>query len=129
MRIGEAAAAVGMTTKALRFYEDQGLLPPAERSANGYRDYPEELLGRLRFIRRGKDAGLGLAEIRDILRVRDAGGSPCGHVAERLAEQLAGLDRQIAELTALRAAVAELHSAAAAGDPDRCDAQRICSYL
>ena len=44
MRIGEAAAAVGMTTKALRFYENQGLLPPAERAANGYRDYTDETL-------------------------------------------------------------------------------------
>lgn len=129
MRIGAAAAAVGMTTKALRFYEEHGLLPAAERSANGYRDYPEELLDRLRFIRRGKDAGLSLAEIREILRVRDAGDAPCAHVTERLADQLAGLDRQIAELTALRRSVAELHAAAAAGDPHRCDAQRICSYL
>jgi len=39
MRIGEAAAAAGMTTKTLRFYEDRGLLPPAERASNGYRDY------------------------------------------------------------------------------------------
>lgn len=129
MRIGEAAAAVGMTTKTLRFYEQQGLLPPARRSDNGYRDYPEDLLGRLRFIRRSKSAGLALAEIREILLIRDAGEAPCAHVAERLAQQLVGLDRQIAELTALRDSVAELHTAAAAGNPDECDVQRICSYL
>ncbi|MFI7493821.1 heavy metal-responsive transcriptional regulator [Kocuria sp. M4R2S49] len=128
MRIGEAAA-VGMTAKALRFYEQEGLHPPAGRSANGYRDYPEELLGRLRFIRRGKDAGLGLAEIRDILRIRDTGETPCAHVVDRLSEHLADLDRQIAELTALRESVAELHTRAVAGDPARCDAQQVCSYL
>ena len=129
MRIGETAAAVGMTTKALRFYEKQGLLPPAQRAANGYRDYPEELLDRLEFIHRGKVAGLPLAEIRDILRVRDAGQVPCTHVTEQLAQQLAGLDRQIAELTAVRESVAENYRRAAEGDPDQCDAQRICSYL
>lgn len=129
MRIGEVAAAVGLTTKALRFYEEQGLLPHSERSANGYRDYPPDTIGRLEFIRRGKGAGLALAEIREILRVRDAGRAPCTHVAERLAEQLAALDRQITELAALRNSVAELQRAAAEGDPNRCDAQRICSYL
>ena len=129
MRIGKVAAAVGMTTKALRFYEEQGLLPPAERCGNGYRDYPQELLGRLEFIRRSKDAGLGLAEIREILRVRDAGQAPCTHVADRLARQLADLDRKITELTTLRKSVAGLHRAVAAGDPTRCDPQQICSYL
>ncbi|HEY1156834.1 MAG TPA: MerR family DNA-binding transcriptional regulator, partial [Arthrobacter sp.] len=42
MRIGEAAAAAGMTTKTLRFYENSGLLPAAKRSSNGYRDYTED---------------------------------------------------------------------------------------
>lgn len=129
MRIGEAAAAAGMTTKALRFYEQQGLLPPAERSANGYRDYPPETVARLQFIRRSKVAGLALAEIRDILRVHDAGQVPCAHVVDQLAQQLAALDEQIAELVALRATVAEYYQAAAAGDPAQCDAERICSYL
>ncbi|MCZ2404714.1 heavy metal-responsive transcriptional regulator [Paenarthrobacter sp. Z7-10] len=125
MRIGVAAAAVGMTTKALRFYEEQGLLSPAERSANGYRDYPEEILGNPGFIRRGKDVGLALAEIHEILRIRGAGQAPCTHVAD----QLASLDEQIVELTTLRASVAELHAAVAAGNPDECDAQQVCSYL
>ena len=129
MRIGEAAAAVGMTAKALRFYEKQGLLPPAQRATNGYRDYPEEVLDRLEFIHRGKIAGLPLAEIRDILRVRDAGQAPCTHVTEQLAQQLVSLDRQIAELTAVRESVAENYRRAAEGDPDQCNAQQICSYL
>ncbi|MCD0184770.1 MerR family DNA-binding transcriptional regulator, partial [Micrococcus luteus] len=47
VRIGEAAAAAGMTTKALRFYEQHGLLPPVHRGPNGYRDYPPEALARL----------------------------------------------------------------------------------
>ena len=46
MRIGELAEAAGTTTKTLRFYEDQGLLPPAERTPGGYRDYTTESLTR-----------------------------------------------------------------------------------
>ncbi|MEO6827495.1 MAG: heavy metal-responsive transcriptional regulator [Microbacteriaceae bacterium] len=129
MRIGEAAVATGMTTKTLRFYEDRGLLPPARRAPNGYRDYGDETIARLDFIHRGRIAGLTLAQIGDILRVRDAGHAPCFHVRDLLAKQLADLDRQIAELLTLRSAVAEYHETVAAADPVECDPQRICSYL
>lgn len=129
MRIGEAAAAAEMTTKALRFYEQQGLLAPVHRGPNGYRDYPPETVARLQFIRRSKLAGLTLTEIRKILQVRDAGQAPCAHVAAQLDQQLTDLDQQIAELTALRASVAEHYQAASQGDPTQCDAAQICSYI
>lgn len=129
VRIGEAARAAGMTSKALRFYEEFGLLPATERTANGYRHYTGETINRLDFIRRGRAAGLALTQIREILILRDAGRAPCTHVRDLLAGQLAGLDAQIAELVALRATVAEYHAVAAAADPDACDADRICSYL
>ncbi|WP_275779934.1 heavy metal-responsive transcriptional regulator [Paenarthrobacter sp. Y-19] len=129
MRIGETAAAAGLTAKTLRFYEDRGLLSAADRAPNGYRDYPHETISRLEFIRRGRTAGLTLAQIGDILSVRDIGQAPCVHVRDLLANQLRDLDAQIAELTALRATVAEFHDAAAAGDPAACDPERICSYL
>ncbi|MGM7778727.1 heavy metal-responsive transcriptional regulator [Arthrobacter sp. KNU-44] len=129
MRIGEAAQAAGMTSKALRFYEEHGLLPAAKRSANGYRDYASETINRLDFIRRGRAAGLALAQIREILLLRDAGRAPCTDVRDLLAGQLADLDAQIAELVALRATVADFHAVAAAADPEACDAARICSYI
>lgn len=129
MRIGETAAAAGMTAKTLRFYEGRGLLPVADRAPNGYRDYAQETVDRLEFIRRGRTAGLTLAQIGDILSVRDIGQAPCLHVRDLLAKQLRDLDARIAELIALRATVAEFHDAAAAGNPADCDPQRICSYL
>lgn len=129
MRIGEAAAAAGLTAKTLRFYENRGLLPAAERAPNGYRDYAQETVSRLEFIRRGRSAGLSLAQIGDVLSVRDLGQAPCVHVRDLLAKQLTDLDAQIAELTALRATVAEFREAVAAGDPAACDPERICSYL
>ena len=66
MRIGQLAEATGTTTKTLRFYEESGLLPPAERLASGYRDYAEDAVGRVGFIHRGQAAGLTLAQIRQI---------------------------------------------------------------
>ncbi|MGY4544351.1 MerR family copper efflux transcriptional regulator [Arthrobacter sp. UYNi723] len=129
MRIGEAAAAAGVTAKTLRFYEESGLLPAAKRSSNGYRAYNQESVTRLDFIRRGRAAGLALAQIREILALRDAGETPCTHVQGLLTRQLADLDNQIAELMALRSAVAGLHATVAARTSAGCDPDRICSYL
>ncbi|MDP9987328.1 DNA-binding transcriptional MerR regulator [Arthrobacter oryzae] len=129
MRIGEVAKTVGMTPKTLRFYEEQGLLPPAPRGTNGYRHYDADSLDRLDFIGRGRAAGLSVNQIRSILAVREPGSAPCAHVRDILAGQLAELDSRIAELTALRAGVAASYQAVAAGDPAACDQSRICSYL
>lgn len=129
MRIGEAAAATGTTTKTIRFYEGRGLLPTPHRAANGYRDYGEDTLNRLDFIHRGRTAGLTLTQIGDILRVRDAGQAPCIHVRDLLGRQLAALDRQIAELLTLRSTVADLHQTVTTADPVACDPNRVCSYL
>ncbi|XAS69751.1 heavy metal-responsive transcriptional regulator [Micrococcaceae bacterium Sec5.7] len=128
MRIGETAEASGVTAKTVRFYEDRGLLPPAGRASNGYREYGEETVGRLGFIRRARAAGLTLAQIQEILDLRDAGQAPCIHVRDLLALRLAELDTRIAELTALRATVADLHEVAAGADPATCDPGRICNY-
>ena len=129
MKIGEMAAMAGMTRKTLRFYEARGLLPAPGRTPSGYRDYPPGVLNRLDFIRRGRNAGLSLAQISEILDLRDSGAAPCHHVEELLAYRLAQLDRQIADLQELRANVAALHEGAAAADPNACDAADICRYL
>ncbi|ABL79526.1 MULTISPECIES: heavy metal-responsive transcriptional regulator [unclassified Nocardioides] len=129
MRIGELAHAAGTTTKTLRFYEDQGLLPAAERTPSGYRDYTPDALARLDFIHRGQAAGLTLAQIRQILGIRDSGTPPCGHVHDLLDERLTDLDAQIAQLVALRASLAELRDQAAHADPDACPADQVCRYL
>ncbi len=126
MRIGELAAMTGTTTKALWFYEERGLFPPPERTPGGYPDYPPEAGDRLDFIRRGRNAGLTLAQIAEILNVRDAGHAPCHHVEQLLASRLAQLDRQIADLQELRATVAELHLHATEADPETCDAATVC---
>lgn len=69
MRIGELAAATGMTANTLRFYEDRGLLPVADRTSNGYREYAQHTVNRLEFVRRGRTAGLTLSQIGGILTV------------------------------------------------------------
>lgn len=129
MKIGELAEATGTTTKALRFYERAGLLPSPERTSAGYRDYSPDAVARLNFIRRSQSAGLTLAQIREILDIRDAGHAPCHHVQQLLQERLAGIDRQIAELIGLRATVAALHDHAATVEPSTCAPATVCRYL
>ena len=129
MRIGELAQASGKTAKTLRFYEESGLLPPPERSPAGYRDYAADSIGRIAFITRSQRAGLTLAQIREVLTIRDGGTAPCAHVQELLAQQLASLDKQIAELLELRRTVVQLHTDAASIDPAGCDPGSVCRYL
>ncbi|KAB2972467.1 MerR family transcriptional regulator [Streptomyces sp. SS1-1] len=98
MRIGELAAAVGVTTRAVRHYHHQGLLPEPERRANGYREYTLRHAVVLARIRRLTELGLGLAEVRDVL-AEDAGKD----LVEVLGELDADLARQEAAVRERRA--------------------------
>jgi MerR family Zn(II)-responsive transcriptional regulator of zntA len=129
MRIGEVADAAGTSTKTLRFYEQQGLLPEVGRTSSGYRDYPPQVVSRVDFVHRGQAAGLTLAQIKQILDIRDRDQAPCEDVRDLLDAQLASLDQQIRQLGELRETVAELRERAAAPDPDTCSADQVCRYL
>lgn len=129
MRIGELADAAGTTTKTLRFYEEQGLLPPADRTPAGYRDYTPDVVGRVDFIHRGQAAGLTLAQIRQILDIREGGHAPCGHVRDLLDVRLADLEDQIKQLAELRDTITGLRDQADDLEPETCSADQVCRYL
>ncbi|GAA1318089.1 heavy metal-responsive transcriptional regulator [Leucobacter albus] len=129
MRIGQLAEATGTTTKTLRFYEETGLLPPAERLASGYRDYAEDAVGRIGFIHRGQAAGLTLGQIRQILKIREHGQTPCSHVQGLLGQRMGELDAQISELLALRETISQLHENASTPEPNACSADQVCRYI
>jgi DNA-binding transcriptional MerR regulator len=129
MRIGDVAAASGLTTKTIRFYEQAGLLPRPPRTAGSYRDYPEQTIKRLAFIRDAQSAGLTLAEIRSVLALRDAGASPCAHVTALIDRHLEDIDRRLAELRATKAVLRGLAERAAATDPTDCTDADVCRIL
>ncbi|ANP55024.1 DNA-binding transcriptional MerR regulator [Streptomyces griseochromogenes] len=129
MRIGALAAATGITPKTLRFYEQAGLLADPPRTSGGYRDYPAHARARVGFIRSAQAAGLSLAEIRDVLAIRDGGHPPCAHVTELLGRHLADVEHRIAELQATRAVLRELTRTASATDPATCTESDICRIL
>lgn len=128
MRIGELAEATGTTTKTLRFYDDTGLLR-SDRATNGYRDYGQDAVARLDFIRRGRAAGLTLAQIREVIDIRETGAAPCRHVHDLLGARLDDIDRQLTDLQALRATVAQLRGEAGRANPATCASEGVCRYL
>src|SRR4051794_38060951 len=102
LRVGELAEAVGATSDTIRYYERAGLLPPPRRTPAGYRAYDVLAVDRLRFIQGAQRLGLRLADIRDLLSVRDTGSCACGPAEDLLAQRLAEVDAEIARLSALR---------------------------
>ncbi len=94
MRIGELADAAGVTTKTIRYYESIDLMKGPDRTPSGYRDYPNEALERLRFIREAQATGLKLSEIHAVLDLKDAGARSCEHTQALLTEHLLELDDQ-----------------------------------
>jgi DNA-binding transcriptional MerR regulator len=115
VRIGVLADRVGVTTKAVRFYEALGLLPAPARTGSGYRDYSETDVARLTFIKTAQRLGLSLDEIREIIALRDRGEQPCSHVARLLHAHVAALDRRIEEMQVLREELRGLEARATAG--------------
>ncbi|HEV2087873.1 MAG TPA: heavy metal-responsive transcriptional regulator [Cryptosporangiaceae bacterium] len=129
MKIGELAEHSGTSRQTLRFYEAEGLLPEPERTPGGYRDYDPETLDRLQFIRSAQAAGLSLREVRQVLAIRDRGESPCGHVKQLLADRLAGVRAQIAELIALEGHLETLLERSGQAPLTDHDASTVCWIL
>lgn len=104
MRIRELATAAGTSTRTLRYYEEQGLLP-AGRSANGYRVYDEHHVRVVREIRSLQAIGFSLADVRPFVECLLAGhesGDECPASADVYRRKLAYLERHIAELHGIR---------------------------
>ena len=128
MRIGQLAAQAGFSVRTIRFYEQSGLLPAPHRTPAGYRSYDQDAVTRLRFVRSAQTLGLSLAEIAEVLRIRDYQGPPCSYVAELLETHISALDTRIKELTALRDELRARRPFGDEPDPARCGIDQVC-YL
>jgi DNA-binding transcriptional MerR regulator len=126
MTIGELARLANVNPRTLRYYERIGLLAPASRTAAGYRLYTPRDAGLLAFIRQAQALGLSLAEIADIIALREAGTVPCRHVRALAQAKVVAIDTRLAELQALRAELVALAQRAQAAGTD--DAA-ICSAI
>lgn len=106
--ITEVAAEAGVSSDTLRYYEKAGLIDPSGRTEAGYRLYGDDIVERLRLIKGAQRSGLRLADIRQLLEVKDRGGCPCGHTHHLVARRLAEVDAEMRRLRLLRKELADL---------------------
>ena len=98
MNIGEAAKASSVSAKMIRYYEHTGLIPAADRTSSGYRDYSDTDVHMLRFIRRSRDLGFSVAEIGDLLGLWRDETRQSAEVKRLAQEHIDELERKIADL-------------------------------
>ncbi|MBW3667084.1 MAG: MerR family transcriptional regulator [Actinobacteria bacterium] len=112
MRIGEAAALAGLEPSTIRFYEQSGVLPAPERMASGYRDYTDEEVDLIRFVRRIRRLEIPLEDVRQIVELRNRGEAPCAVVREVMAREAAAIKSRIRELQELHGELERLQAKA-----------------
>ncbi|MGW4718688.1 MerR family transcriptional regulator [Nocardia sp. NPDC004260] len=120
LRTGELAAAAGVNTQTLRYYERLGLLAEPQRSLGGHRLYPERSVTVLRVIKAAQRLGFTLDEVAELLATTRSGRRNAVGLQARAAAKLAEIDAKLTELTAVRDT---LHAALEAG----CDDLLACS--
>jgi len=102
LTIGKLAKLTGLSRKSIRYYEQEKLIPTAERSMNDYRLYTPKVIERLLFIKKARDIGFSLSEIRTILELSQTGRPCCDKVFSWTEEKLAKIDEQILLLQKLK---------------------------
>lgn len=102
LTIGDLAKATGTKVETIRYYERIGLLAAPARTGGNYRAYGDKELGRLSFIRRARDLGFAIEQVRELLSLSDQKKRSCEAVDEIAREHLADVDRKLADLKALR---------------------------
>ena len=98
MSRGELANQTGVNSETIRYYEKIGLMPNPARSAGGHRMYDQSHLKRLSFIRRSRELGFTLQEIRELLQLVDGGNYTCAEVRDRTVVHLDDVSRKIRDL-------------------------------
>ncbi len=102
MQIGQLARRSGVPIDTVRYYERNGILPPPQRRASGYRQYTDDDVARLRFVRRAKALGFSLAEIRDLLALSSRPADDMAGLKAAAGAKLADVERKLAELIRMR---------------------------
>jgi Cu(I)-responsive transcriptional regulator len=105
MWISEAAEQAGVNIQTLRYYERRGLLPKAPRRASGYREFPDDAVRIVRFIKRAQDLGFSLDEVEELLRLRRHSTRNRARIRSVAEEKIRQIDRKVAELERMKHAL------------------------
>lgn len=114
--IGEISRRTGVNIETVRYYERIEVMPRPKRSEGGQRLYNESQLNRLAFIKRSRDLGFSLKEVRTLLRLIDSGEMTCSEVHALTIEHLTGVRNKIADLKKLERALNDLAAQCSLGD-------------
>ncbi len=120
LTIGKLSHATGVKVETIRYYERAGLIAPPARTGGNYRSYAHDDLERLRFIRRTRDLGFTLEEVRAMLDLAAQRGRSCGSIDEMATRHLEEVDRKIADLQGLRRELSAVISSCAGGTIEDC---------
>lgn len=103
--IGKVASVSGVGIETIRFYEREGLIPEPPRRESGYRQYSPAIIDRVRFIKRAKDLGFTLAEIKELLGLSVGPKTTCVDVKQKALEKMKEMDAKISDLKKIRKAL------------------------
>jgi Hg(II)-responsive transcriptional regulator len=121
LTIGRLAKEAGIGIETVRFYERQGLIAPPPRTDSNYRMYPEEEITRLKFIKRAKNLGFTLNEIKELLALRHDPHATKADVKERTHVKIEDVTKKIRDLTRIKEALEHLYDACDGHGPlDQC---------
>ena len=108
MNIGQLARESRVPIDTIRYYERLNLIPKAPRTEAGYRNFPSDVVPRLRFIKRSQELGFSLEEIRELLALKVDPQTTCAKVLHRATEKLSDIDRRVDDLLAMRRALEKI---------------------
>lgn len=120
MNIGQAASASGVSAKMIRHYEELSLLPVARRTESGYRQYEQNDVHTLRFIRHSRDLGFSLAEIAQLLSLWQNRRRPSRQVKALVEAHISELEQKATDLLAMKAALEHLAHCCHGDDRPEC---------
>lgn len=120
LSIGKVAARTGCNIETIRFYEKEGLLPPPGRTEGGHRLYTTEMVGRLVFVRRCRELGFSMAEIRQLLSLVDGDQVSCERVKDIADQHLLDIRSKIADLRKMERTLRDLSSQCSGDDVPQC---------
>ena len=118
--IGALSEQTGVNIETIRYYEREGLLPHPPRTAGGHRSFSEDHLKRLTFIRRSRELGFSLAEIRVLLALVDGGSYTCGEIKALTLEHAESVRSKISDLRRIKRILLDISSQCEGGAVPEC---------
>ena len=106
--IGQLAASAEVGVETIRFYERKGLIAQPKRPADGYRNYDQQMAGRIRFIQTAQELGFTLREIKQLLSLRVDPRTSCADVRGKAEEKISDIDEKLRTLRRMRTALVEI---------------------